>query len=84
MTGHLASTPRRKVRAAGTPVGANALGDRHGLRGRDGLGRSRKRDQLSIAEETVKSLMKSIMLKLSGRDRTHAVMIALKRGVLSQ
>ena len=38
---------------------------------------------LSIAEETVKSHMKSIMAKLNARDRTHAVMIAVRRGIIT-
>ncbi len=38
--------------------------------------------QLAVTEETVKSHMKNIMNKLSARDRTHAVMIALKRGII--
>jgi DNA-binding NarL/FixJ family response regulator len=38
--------------------------------------------QLSIAEETVKVHMKSILAKLGANDRTHAVMIALKRGII--
>lgn len=48
-------------------------------------GRSNKivADELSISEETVKSHMKSIMSKLSANDRTHAVTIAMKRGILS-
>jgi DNA-binding NarL/FixJ family response regulator len=37
---------------------------------------------LSISEETVKSHMKSLMAKLGAKDRTHAVTIALKRGIL--
>jgi DNA-binding NarL/FixJ family response regulator len=37
--------------------------------------------ELSIAEGTVKTHMKSILPKLDARDRTHAVMIALKRGM---
>jgi len=41
-------------------------------------------DELSISDETVKSHMKSIMAKLSANDRTHAVTIAMKRGILSQ
>ena len=40
-------------------------------------------DALSISEETVKSHMKSIIAKLSARDRTHAVMIAVRRGILT-
>ena len=39
-------------------------------------------DQLSITEDTVKAHMKSILLKLGAKDRTHAVMVALKRGIL--
>jgi DNA-binding NarL/FixJ family response regulator len=39
-------------------------------------------DHLSIAEETVKSRVKSILSKLSADDRTHAAMIGLKRGII--
>lgn len=39
-------------------------------------------DQLSIAEETVKSRVKSILSKLAADDRTHAAMIGLKRGII--
>jgi DNA-binding NarL/FixJ family response regulator len=38
--------------------------------------------QLSISEETVKSRVKNILLKLGANDRTHAVTIALKRGII--
>jgi len=38
--------------------------------------------QLSISEETVKAHMKSILSKLGANDRTHAVIIALKRGII--
>jgi DNA-binding NarL/FixJ family response regulator len=38
--------------------------------------------QLDISEGTVKTHMKSILPKLDASDRTHAVMIALKRGIL--
>lgn len=37
---------------------------------------------LGIAEETVKAHMKSILAKLVANDRTHAVAIALRRGIL--
>ncbi|MBS7458118.1 response regulator [Coralloluteibacterium stylophorae] len=37
--------------------------------------------QLAISEETVKAHMKHILSKLAARDRTHAVTIALKRGI---
>ncbi|HEY4049264.1 MAG TPA: LuxR C-terminal-related transcriptional regulator, partial [Acidobacteriaceae bacterium] len=36
-------------------------------------------DRLSITEETVKGHVKSILLKLEAKDRTHAVTIALRR-----
>jgi DNA-binding NarL/FixJ family response regulator len=38
--------------------------------------------KLLITETTVKAHMKSILSKLSAKDRTHAVMVALKRGIL--
>jgi len=37
---------------------------------------------LSITEDTVKAHMKNVLAKLSANDRTHAVMIAMKRGFL--
>jgi DNA-binding NarL/FixJ family response regulator len=36
----------------------------------------------NISEETVKGHMKNILQKLNANDRTHAVMIAMKRGFL--
>jgi DNA-binding NarL/FixJ family response regulator len=39
-------------------------------------------DQLALSEDTIKAHMKSIMSKLSANDRTHAVTIALKRGII--
>jgi DNA-binding NarL/FixJ family response regulator len=38
--------------------------------------------ELDISEGTVKTHMKSILPKLGASDRTHAVMIALRRGIL--
>jgi DNA-binding NarL/FixJ family response regulator len=38
--------------------------------------------ELAISEGTVKTPMKSILPKLDAADRTHAVMIALRRGIL--
>ena len=38
--------------------------------------------QLSITEETVKGYVKNILAKLGAKDRTHAVTIGLKRGVI--
>lgn len=47
-------------------------------------GKSNKRiaNELAISEATVKAHMKSILPKLDASDRTHAVMIALRRGIL--
>ena len=39
--------------------------------------------QLGVSEATVKNHMKSILQKLEASDRTHAVIIALKRGILA-
>jgi DNA-binding NarL/FixJ family response regulator len=39
-------------------------------------------DQLSIAEETVKGRVKSILSKLGAHDRTHAATIGIKRGII--
>jgi DNA-binding NarL/FixJ family response regulator len=38
--------------------------------------------QLSITEETVKGHVKNILSKLAASDRTHAVTIALRRGII--
>ena len=39
-------------------------------------------DRLGIAEDTVKGRVQSILSKLGANSRTHAVMIALKRGII--
>jgi DNA-binding NarL/FixJ family response regulator len=39
-------------------------------------------NRLGLTEVTVKSYMKTIFLKLSASDRTHAVTIAAKRGII--
>jgi DNA-binding NarL/FixJ family response regulator len=39
-------------------------------------------DHLSISQDTVKSHVKNILTKLGASDRTHAVTIALKRGII--
>jgi DNA-binding NarL/FixJ family response regulator len=39
-------------------------------------------DQLSISEDTVKGHVKSILSKLGANDRTHAVTVAIKRGII--
>ena len=38
--------------------------------------------QLSITEETVKGGVRNILSKLGANDRTHAVMIGIKRGIV--
>jgi DNA-binding NarL/FixJ family response regulator len=38
--------------------------------------------QLAITEDAVKGRVKNILLKLSAKDRTHAAMIGLKRGII--
>ena len=39
-------------------------------------------DELSISEDTVKGHVKSILSKLGANDRTHAVTVGLKRGII--
>jgi DNA-binding NarL/FixJ family response regulator len=39
-------------------------------------------DKLSITEETIKGHVKSILSKLGANDRTHAVTIGIKRGII--
>jgi DNA-binding NarL/FixJ family response regulator len=39
-------------------------------------------DRLKISEDTVKGHMRSILSKLNASDRTHAVMIAVRRGFI--
>jgi DNA-binding NarL/FixJ family response regulator len=39
--------------------------------------------QLSLSEETVKGQVRNILSKLGARDRTHAAMIGLKRGIIT-
>ena len=38
--------------------------------------------QLSVSEETIKSRVKNILSKLGANDRTHAVTIGVKRGII--
>jgi DNA-binding NarL/FixJ family response regulator len=49
---------------------------------RDGYRNKQIADQLSIAETTVNFHIKNLVDKLQANDRTHAVIIALRRGVL--
>jgi len=47
-----------------------------------GNGNKQVAAQLSITEETVKGYVKNILAKLGARDRTHAVTIGVKRGII--
>lgn len=47
-----------------------------------GLGNGAIAAQLAISEDTVKGHMRSILDKLKARNRTHAVAIALQRGII--
>ena len=49
----------------------------------DGKSNRAVADVLGIHEDTVKGHVKSILVKLGARDRTHAVTIALRRGIIS-
>jgi DNA-binding NarL/FixJ family response regulator len=49
---------------------------------RRGLRNSQIGAELNISEETVKSRIKSILAKLTARDRTQAVTVAMRRGFL--
>jgi DNA-binding NarL/FixJ family response regulator len=49
---------------------------------RDGYRNKQIADQLSIAETTVNFHVKNLVDKLQANDRTHAVTIALRRGLL--
>ncbi len=52
------------------------------LREIEGLNTSETADALGVTEETVKTHMRSILSKLDAKDRTHAVTIALRRGII--
>lgn len=47
-----------------------------------GLSNKAAAEQLRITEDTVKGHMRGILAKLGANDRTHAVLIAMKRGIL--
>jgi DNA-binding NarL/FixJ family response regulator len=48
----------------------------------DGMANKIVADQLKISEDTVKGHVKNILSKLGANDRTHAVTIGLKRGII--
>jgi DNA-binding NarL/FixJ family response regulator len=47
-----------------------------------GNGNKQIAHQLAVTEETVKGRVKNILSKLGANDRTHAVLIGLKRGII--
>jgi len=49
---------------------------------REGLAALLHDEALALTEATVKSHMKNVMAKLGANDRTHAVMIAIRRGFM--
>ena len=49
----------------------------------DGNANKQIAEQLSISEETVKGQVRNILSKLGAKDRTHAAMIGLKRGIIA-
>lgn len=66
-------------------MGDSGLSEREvGVLGLVATGNSNKRiaTLLDISDETVKAHMRSILSKLSANDRTHAVTIALRRGII--
>jgi DNA-binding NarL/FixJ family response regulator len=48
----------------------------------EGNGNKEIAEQLSVSEETVKGQVRNILSKLGAKDRTHAAMIGLKRGII--
>ncbi|WP_254201251.1 MULTISPECIES: response regulator transcription factor [unclassified Lysobacter] len=79
------SIPPEIANEIATHVADDALSSREvEVLGQVAGGRSNKviAAQMGISEETVKTHMKSILAKLDANDRTHAVTIALKRGIL--
>jgi DNA-binding NarL/FixJ family response regulator len=48
----------------------------------EGNGNKEIAEQLSVSEETVKGQVRNILSKLGAKDRTHAVTIGLKRGII--
>jgi DNA-binding NarL/FixJ family response regulator len=48
----------------------------------DGKANKEIADQLHVTEDTIKGRVKSILSKLDANDRTHAVIIGLKRGII--
>jgi DNA-binding NarL/FixJ family response regulator len=77
--------PREVADELAEHVGDDVLTERElGVLRQVAAGNSNRRvaAALGISEETVKAHMKNILGKLAANDRTHAVTIALKRGII--
>lgn len=81
---------RRLLPQVAAQLGQHALDDQLSEREAEvlsrvasGLANKQIATQLGVSEQTVKSHMKSILAKLKANDRTHAVMIALDRGIIN-
>jgi len=77
--------PSEVALAIAEHVGAEELSEREldvVRRVSAGLSNKEIAAQLSLSEETVKTYMKSLMSKLGASDRSHAVAIAIERGIL--
>ncbi|WP_229258410.1 response regulator [Duganella rivi] len=71
--------------AMATHIPADALSPREiEVLAQAAIGNSNRRigSELNISEETVKVHMKNLMAKLQANDRTHAVIMALARGII--
>lgn len=64
-----------------SPITARELSVLYGIA--EGASNRRIGVQLSITEHTVKGHLKNILAKLNARDRTQAVVIAVRRGILN-
>lgn len=81
---------RQIVAEVAAQIGRHALDERLSEREIEVLkevsaGRANKQvaAKLELSEETVKTHMRNILAKLNAQDRTHAVMIALERGIIT-
>ena len=79
MPPEVAATPRR-VSWARTTLRTRELEVLRLIR--DGYKNKQIADELTISENTVNFHIKNLMEKLRANDRTHAVTIALRRGML--
>jgi DNA-binding NarL/FixJ family response regulator len=83
--GGLKYLPAEIAMELSTHIGEEALSDRElEVLRRVAAGGSNKRIgmELGISEQTVKGHLKNILGKLSANDRTHAVTIAVRRGII--